>query len=47
MGLPLPRPYLNEDVLLKTRGRKVWSCIPVLASRCQGWTDDTAPHARR
>ena len=47
-------PYLDEVVLLKTRSRKVcmtchWlrhhagvNCIPVLTSRCQGWTDDLA-----
>jgi len=45
-------PYLDEGVLLKTRSRKVcmtchWfrhhagvNCVPVLTSRCQGWTDD-------
>ena len=45
-------PYLDEAVLLRTRSRKVcmtchWfrhhagvNCIPVLTSRCQGWTDD-------
>ena len=45
-------PYLDESTLLKTRSRKVcmtchWfrqhagvNCIPVLTSRCQGWTDD-------
>ena len=45
-------PYLDEAVLLKTRSRKVcmtchWfrhhagvNCIPVLTSRCQGWSDD-------
>jgi len=45
-------PYLDEGTLLKSRSRKVcltchWvrhhagvKCIPVLTSRCQGWTDD-------
>jgi hypothetical protein len=45
-------PNLDSEVLLKTRYCKVWmtchwfrhhaggNCIPVLVSRCQGWTDD-------
>lgn len=45
-------PYLDSELLLKTRSHKVcmtcdWfrhpagvNCIPFLASRCQGWTDD-------
>ena len=44
--------HLDEAVVLKTRSRMVcttchWfrhhagvNCIPVLTSRCQGWTDD-------
>ena len=42
--------YLNEDVLLKTRSRKVCMTDELhqglithgehLTSRCQGWTDD-------
>ena len=52
-------PFLDQEVLVHARSRKVcmtchWfrhhagvNCIPVLTSRCQGWTDDMARQAGR